>query len=196
MGRSNANGNETVVNDITEQESEEATEIKVEEKTFTQEELNSILAKEKAKLQKAIDEKVNEAAKLAKMTADQKAQYESEKRLKELDDREKNITRRELMAEAKNTLSDKNLPTSLADLLDYTDADMCSNSIETISKAFQEAVESAVEDRLKGGKPQKKAPETEILGEKQQLEKDMNDYTLPLAQRVAAKNKLYSMKEE
>lgn len=188
--------NEAVVNDITEQQSEEATEIKVEEKTFTQEELNSILAKEKAKLQKAIDEKVNEAAKLAKMTSDQKAQYESEKRLKELDDREKEITRRELMAEAKNTLSDKKLPTTLADLLDYTDADKCSNSIETISKAFQEAVASAVEDRLKGGKPQKKAPETEILGEKQQLEKDMNDYSLPLAQRVAAKNKLYSMKEE
>ena len=113
-----------------------------------------------------------------------------------LDEREKEITRRELMAEAKNTLSDKKLPTTLADILDYTDADKCSNSIETISKAFQEAVESAVEDRLKGGKPQKKAPETEILGEKQQLEKDMNDYSLPLAQRVAAKNKLYSMKEE
>ena len=72
--------NEAAVNDITEQQAEEATEIKVEEKTFTQEELNSILAKEKSKLQKAIDEKVNEAAKLAKMTADQKAQNETENR--------------------------------------------------------------------------------------------------------------------
>ena len=61
------------------------------------------------------------------------------------------------MAEAKNTLSEKKLPASLAEILDYSDADACNKSIETIEKAFQNAVEAAVEERLKGGKPPKRA---------------------------------------
>lgn len=104
-----------------------------------------------------LEEAKTEAAKLAQMNAEQKAAYEAEKKAKEIDDREKAVTQRELMAEAKNTLSDKNLPVSLATVLNYSDADKCKESIETVSKAFEEAVQKAVEDRLKGGKPPKKA---------------------------------------
>ena len=63
------------------------------------------------------------------------------------------------MAEAKNTLAEKNLPVSLAEVLNYTDADSCSKSISAVEKAFQQAVEEAVNERLKGGKPPKKAPD-------------------------------------
>ena len=69
------------------------------------------------------------------------------------------ITKSELKAEAKNTLAEKKLPASLADLLVYTDADSCNKSIATVEKIFQEAVETAVQEKLKGGDPQKKAPE-------------------------------------
>lgn len=151
---------------------------------------------QKNKLEVLMDAKASEAEKLAKMNKEEKAQYLYQKKEKELSDKEAAITRRELTAEAKVSLADKGLPVELAEVLNYTDADACKASIEAVEAAFQKAVEKSVEDRLKGGKPPKKAPETEILGEKQQLEKDMNDYTLPLAQRVAAKNKLYSMKEE
>ena len=81
------------------------------------------------------------------------------KKEKELADREAAITRSELKAEAKNTLAEKKLPASLADLLVYTDADSCNKSIATVEKIFQEAVEAAVQEKLKGGDPQKKAPE-------------------------------------
>lgn len=158
--------------------------------------IQKALDTQKNKLEVLMDAKASEAEKLAKMNKEEKAQYLHQKREKELADKEAAITRRELTAEAKVSLADKGLPVELAEVLNYTDADACKASIEAVEAAFQKAVEKSVEDRLKGGKPPKKAPETEILGEKQQLEKDMNDYSLTLAQRVAAKNKLYSMKEE
>ena len=112
-----------------------------------------------AKWQAQTDDKLSEAEKLAKMTAAEKAQYMQQKKEKELNDREAEITRRELMATAKNTLADKKLPQGLAELLNYTSADECNKSIDAVEKAFQSAVEDAVRDRLKGSAPPKKAPE-------------------------------------
>ena len=105
-----------------------------------------------------MDDKLSEAEKLAKMNKEEKAQYLQQKREKELTEKEAAITRRELMAEAKNTLAEKKLPAGLAEVLNYADADSCSKSIEAVEKAFQEAVQAGVEERLKGGKPPKKAP--------------------------------------
>lgn len=106
-----------------------------------------------------MDDKLSEADKLAKMNKEEKAEYIRQKQEKELAAREADITKRELMAEAKNTLAEKKLPASLAEILTYTDADTCKASLETIEKAFQEAVQAAVDERLKGGTPPKKAPQ-------------------------------------
>lgn len=106
-----------------------------------------------------MDDKLSEADKLAKMNKEEKAEYLRQKQEKELKEREAAITRRELMAEAKNTLAEKKLPVGLAEVLNYGDADSCSKSIEAVEKAFQEAVQAAVEEKLKGGTPPKKAPQ-------------------------------------
>lgn len=105
-----------------------------------------------------MDDKLSEADKLAKMNKEEKAEYLRQKQEKTLKDREVAITRRELMAEAKNTLAEKKLPVGLAEVLNYADADACNKSIEAVEKAFQEAVQTAVEEKLKGGTPPKKAP--------------------------------------
>lgn len=110
------------------------------------------------KWQALTDDKLTEAEKLAKMTKDEKAQYMQRKKEKELADREAAIVKKELMAEAKNTLAGKKLPSDLAEVLNYTDADACNKSIDAVEKAFQSAVEAAVQERLKGGDPMKKAP--------------------------------------
>ena len=110
-----------------------------------------------AEINTKVQEAVTEAERLAKMNAEQKAQYEREKKEKEIADREAAITKRELMATAKEQLAEKGLPVSLAAVLNYSNAEECSASIEAVGKAFQEAVEKAVNDRLSGGKPPKKA---------------------------------------
>ena len=129
--------------------------------------VNTAVTKAQQKWQALADENLSEAEKLAKMTKEEKAQYLQPKKEKELINREAEITRKELMAEAKNTLVEKKLPAGLADVLNYADADSCSKSISAVEKAFQEAVETAVQDRLKGGKPPKKAPENNDDLEKQ-----------------------------
>lgn len=120
--------------------------------------IDTALAKAQEKWQALTDDKLSEAEKLAKMTKEEKAQYLAQKQEKALAAREADITKRELMAEAKNTLAEKKLPVGLAEVLDYTDAESCSKSIEAVEKAFQEAVQAAVEEKLKGGTPPRKAP--------------------------------------
>lgn len=120
------------------------------------------------------DDKVSEAEKLAKMTSSERTEYLQQKKEKELADKEAEITKRELMAEAKNTLTEKNIPLELAEVLNYTDADACNKSISAIEKAFQGAVEKAVEERLKGGEPPKRASENEEKALEEQIAKAMS----------------------
>ena len=119
--------------------------------------IETAVSKAKEKWDMLANDKATEAKKLEKMNAEEKAEYQRQKRIKELDDREAEITRRELMATAKNTLADKGIPQGLAEILVYTDAEACNKSIDAVSKAFSAAVEAAVKDRLKGGDPMKKA---------------------------------------
>lgn len=119
--------------------------------------LDTSRTKMQADIEAKMQEARTEAEKMAKMNAEQKAQYEREKQAKELADREAAITKRELMATAKEQLAEKGLPISLASVLNYSSAEECTASIDAVGKAFQEAVEKAVNDRLAGGKPPKKA---------------------------------------
>lgn len=120
--------------------------------------VNTAVTNAQQKWQALTDDKLSEADKLAKMTKEEKSQYLTQKKEKELSDKEAMITRRELMAEAKNTLAEKKLPAGLADILNFSDAESCSKSIAAVEKAFQEAVEAGVQEKLKGGEPPKKAP--------------------------------------
>ena len=120
--------------------------------------IDTAVGKAQEKWQALTDDKLSEAEKLAKMTKEEKTQYLAQKHEKELAEREAGITRRELIAEAKNTLAEKKLPAGLAEVLNYTDADSCNKSIAAVEKAFQEAVEEGVQERLKGGTPPTKAP--------------------------------------
>lgn len=119
--------------------------------------LQTAQIKWEASKQTAITEAVTEAEKLAKMKSDEKAKYEQEKRIKELEKRERDITTRELKAQAYETLAEKNLPKELIDALNFSDAETCNASIEAVEKAFQNAVKKAVDDRLRSKPPVKPA---------------------------------------
>lgn len=132
-----------------------------------QEAVNTAVTAAQEKWQILADDRVSEAEKLAKMTDGEKAQYLQQKREKELADREAAVTRKELIADAKNTLAEKKLPVGLAEVLNYADKDTCSKSIEAVEKAFQEMVEAAVNERLKGDKPPRKPGDEDETLEKQ-----------------------------
>ena len=133
------------------------------QQTFTQEDVDRIvqgrLAKERRSWERQLEEQKTEAEKLASMSEKEKKEYQEKKRIEDLDAREAAITRRELTAQAKVQLADEGIPTELAEILNFTDADSCKKSIETVKNAFQKAVEKAVNEKLKGGNPPKKAPD-------------------------------------
>lgn len=110
--------------------------------------VNKAIETAKSKWDSKKDEDISEAEKLAKMTKAEKAEYELNKRVSALEAREKEIARKELLAQAKTTLAEKKIPDELSSLVDLTDADACSKSIEAIEKAFSSAVEEAVKSRL------------------------------------------------
>lgn len=109
-----------------------------------------------------------EAEKMAAMNEKQKADYERDKRIKALEQREREITTRELKATAYETLAEKGLPKELVEILNYTDADQCRASIDTVEKAFNSAVANAVNEKLKGTTQTPKkgdgAKDTELFG--------------------------------
>lgn len=136
--------------------------------------INTAVTNERQKAETLADERVSEAEKLARMTKDERDRYNLQKREKALEAREREITRRELQATARSTLAEKSLPMDLADILDYTDADACSESMEKVEKIFQSAMATTINERLKGAGPLRKAPnkETDALAAmREQVEK-------------------------
>lgn len=135
-----------------------------DEKTFTQADVDRMIRKEQAKWKRQQEKAVSEAQRLAGLTAEEKAAEEARTREENLTKREAEITRRELRAQALSDLAEQQMPSELADLLDYTDAEACAESIKKIRGVWQKAVQKGVEQRVKGSAPKagdgKKAPQT------------------------------------
>ncbi|VJS70145.1 phage capsid and scaffold [Streptococcus pneumoniae] len=122
------------------------------ERTFTRAEIGKMLSAERSKW-----EAEQEAKKLAKMNADEKQKYQLDQREQELADREKAIARKELTAEAKAMLSERDLPVELVNVVDLTSAETVSESITSIQKAWEESVQKGVSECMKGSAPIKNA---------------------------------------
>ena len=83
-----------------------------EVKTFTQEEVDKIIEKRLAKERKKAEDEKKEAEKLAQMNADEKAKYELEKRIKELEGREAELSKKELQNTSLDILVEKGYSTT------------------------------------------------------------------------------------
>lgn len=134
-----------------------------DEKKFSQAEVEEIITKRFAKIQREADKRVEQANKAVKTEAERLAAMSAEEREKALMEktesefkaredalrqREEEITRKELRAQALETLAGKGLPSQLADILTYTDADACNASIASVEKVFRDAVKAEVDKRL------------------------------------------------
>ena len=153
--------NATVSTESTEtvdtQENVDTVQEEKHERTFTRAEIGKMISAERSKWEAEQEAKENEAKKLAKMNADEKQKYQLDQREQELADREKAIARKELTAEAKAMLSERDLPVELVNVVDLTSAETVSESITSIKKAWEESVQKGVSERMKGSAPIKNA---------------------------------------
>lgn len=97
---------------------------------------------------KKLEEAKSEAEKLAKMNAEQKTQYELDKKQKELDDKLKAISLRELRAEAQSQLVEMGISKDYADFINYESAETVKASIDKLAAIRKSDLEKAVNEKL------------------------------------------------
>ena len=116
--------------------------------------LETAKAKWEAEQAKALEDAKSEGARLAKMSADEKAQELEKQRQAALDKREAELNQRELSTSTKSLLVDKGLPTDFAgSLVALGDADKIKMAVENIQKTIQETVNKQVEAKLQTDPP-------------------------------------------
>lgn len=130
---------------------------KKDDKKYSDKDLDRIINQKFAKWQKDQEKAVSEAKKLADMNAQQKAEYERDKLQKELDSYKKKDAIAAMSREARKMLSDENISIddNLLSFIVSDDAEATKKAVNGFAKAFSEAVEKAVKERLKGDSPRK-----------------------------------------
>jgi phage scaffold protein len=155
--------NATVSTESTEtvdtQENVDTVQEEKHERTFTRAEIGKMLSAERSKWEAEQEAKENEAKKLAKMNADEKKDYQLKQLEQELANREQAIARKELTAEAKTMISERGLPVELVAVVDLSNAEAVAESVASIQKTWEDAVQKGVSDRMKGSAPIKTAPQ-------------------------------------
>lgn len=123
-------------------------------KTFTQEEVDKIIAKRLAREKKDIEEKIEkerkEAEELAKLSEAEKQRKLFEKEKAEFEETKRAYEKEKLLNETQKQLSQRNLPISMAKHLVGENAECTLENINEFEKDFNSALEKMVNERLKG----------------------------------------------
>lgn len=127
------------------------------EKKYSDDDVDKILNKKFAEWEKKKQKEVDEAKKLADMNAKEKAEYERDKLQKELDALREKDSLSEMTKTARKMLSDEGVSVSddVLSMIVSTDAEKTKVAVDAFAKAFNEAVEAAVKEKLKGNPPKK-----------------------------------------
>lgn len=144
-------------------ENEDIKEQETEVKTYTQEEVDALLQQEtdrritsaQKKWEKKSQEKVREAEKLAKLSEQERFQYELEQREKAIAEKEKQMALMENKAEASKALNERGLSIALADIVVAEVADTMMENIKLLEGEFKKSVKAEVEKRLSSNSPKK-----------------------------------------
>lgn len=147
-------------------EAVENTESESTERTYTQAEVDALLQQEgdrrvssALKKQEAkMEARLKEAQKVAQMNEQQKYEYELSQREKLVAEKERELALAEMKNTASKILSEKGISLSLVDFVVNEDADVTTNNIKILDKAFKQSVKEEVERRLSSKVPLKSLP--------------------------------------
>ena len=130
-------------------------------KTFTQEEVDKMISKrldrERKKYEEEIgkakfEEGLTEAEKLAKMTTQERKEYELNKKIEEFEKKQKEFETRELKAQGNLMLSELGYNAdqieALGNFINFENADTTKSSIEALDKIIKETVDQMVNAKI------------------------------------------------
>lgn len=122
------------------------------ERTFTRADISKMMAAERTKWEseqsEAIEKARTEGERLAKLSKDERAKEEEQKRLDAIAEREKAVAEREMRIETHSLLVEKGLPLDFIDIVLTTTAEEVKANIDNLQTIFDKAVEKRVNDRL------------------------------------------------
>lgn len=126
-------------------------------KKYTDADVNAIIDRKFAEWQIKQQKAVDEAAKLAEMNAQEKAEYERDELRKELDALKKQSALAGMMKTARKMLSDAGISASdeLLSMLVNENAESTKSAVDGFAAEFKKAVDAAVKDRLRGDPPKR-----------------------------------------
>ena len=134
-----------------------ATTQEKEVKTFTQEEVDKMIAKRLQRERKDIEAKIEaerkEAEELSRLSEQERQKKLFEKQVKEFEETKRAFENERLLNETSKQLASKNLPIEFADMLKGNDAEKTFENIQLFEAKFNEALEKAITERLRGNVP-------------------------------------------
>lgn len=134
-----------------------------QEKTFTQEELDSIIKdrlsrerkKQEEELRRQIEEERKEAKRLADLTAEERAKEIAKKNAEENESLKQQLRRLQLEQDAIKRLEEDNIDLSFKDFLIGEDEETTNENIKKFKEVFEKTVEEAVKEKLVGQSPER-----------------------------------------
>lgn len=149
--------------------------------TLTMDEVQKMIQSETdkrvTKMQKDLEtiKKEKEELEKEKMTAEEKRKYEEEKRKQELEEKDRQLTAKELRIKSFEVMKEQDIPSDMQDVLlaGVDSEETMKERAEKVSKTFKQAVNTAVEEKLK---EYGREPETHPAGEKDTSAMSMEEY--------------------
>ena len=159
-------------NVVTEEVQAQETKTEEQVKTFTQEEVNEMIAKRIAREAKKIEAEkqkayqaqleaelkeserlmqMNEADRLKAKAEKERKQFEEER--KKFEEQMKAFEKQKIRDQTIQMLDERKIPIALAQFITSENADEIMDNVNTFQKCFDEAVEQVVAERLKGKSP-------------------------------------------
>lgn len=146
-------------------------------KTYTQAEVTDLIEKRLIREREKQKKAASEAEKLAKMSAQEQAEYQRDEYQKELEELKAKLARADIKETARAMLAADNIsiPDNLISAIITDNADSTQQAIKGFAAAFKEAVKTEVANRLKGNEPkastQSNITKAEILAVKDPIER-------------------------
>lgn len=150
------NNNEPVDISVDVHEEVPAEPQKQQEKLFTQEEVNNIVEKRLNKEKNKWKNEVDQAKRLAEMSAEDRAREQFKIEKAEFERQRAEFERERLLVQTQRELSTKNIPVEFADMLVKEDAESTKAAIDNFASLYNQSVEKGVSNKMKGRPPKTK----------------------------------------
>ena len=129
---------------------------KPQEKLFTQEEVNNIVEKRLNKEKNKWKNEVDQAKRLAEMSAEERAREEFRIKQQQFEEEKAAFEKEKLLVQTQKELSAKNVPIEFADMLVKEDAEATKAAIDVFAQLYNQSVEKGVSNKMKGRPPKTK----------------------------------------